>query len=117
MWGFIRGWQLKKTNVKRDNPMNLLGQADTTAFQQGWGEYGLAGMVIGALFVTLYVLGRFALDKFDKIAERHDATVSQMDVNHREERREWQQESIRRETAMQAMVADVTSVIRDLKKE
>lgn len=106
--------------------MNILGQAEAIA--GGWDQFGLAGMVIGALFVTVYFLARYWADKhekiaeffgekIDKISERHEAVVTALDENHRSERREWQQEAIRRETALQSMVADVTATLREMKKE
>lgn len=48
-----------------------------------WSQFGLAGLVIGALFVVLMIIVRWLVSYIDK-----QSTI------HRDERKEWREENI-----------------------
>ena len=62
----------------------------------GWEEFGLAGLVIGALFAALFIIVKWLINHIDKQAE-----------THREERAEWRESST-------GVVEKVDSSVKDL---
>lgn len=57
-----------------------------------WSEFGLAGIVIGALFFALFIIIKWLINHVERISERHS-----------QERREWD-----------AAVSQLNETIKDL---
>lgn len=72
-----------------------------------WAEFGLAGLMIGALFFTLILIVKWMIRQTEAMAE-----------THREERREWRDSAReeRRDTSdkMAATVGELTRAIQEL---
>ena len=56
-----------------------------------WSNFGLAGMVIGALFALLWVSGKLIIRQFDKITIMYSDNLKQMNIEHTQERERWNQ--------------------------
>ena len=69
----------------------------------GWEEFGIAGLVIGALFYTLF---RLVQHQKDERTETRDL--------HREERKEWKEEANQREENLGTILSDLETTIQDL---
>ena len=93
----------------------MLGQGEIPNIGT-WTEYGLAGMVIAALFATLFAIAKMGIAKFEVIDARHDETVKMLDANHREERREWQADAWRREEQLQQTISGLTDAVEEINK-
>lgn len=71
--------------------MTLIGQASAI----DWGQFGLAGAVIGGLFAFLVFNVKL----------------------HRDERKEWREDAGERSKATDEVIKELTNVIRDAKDE
>lgn len=81
--------------------MPLLADA-ADAVASPWAEFGLTGLVIGALFAAIVVIVRGGLIHVDKIH-----------TSHREERKEWRDDIAARQAQTDNVIKDLTSAIRD----
>ena len=63
-----------------------------------WRDFGLAGLVIGALFAALILLGRHAINKFEGLDGKHSKDLEAVLGRHEIERQLLQEERIQRET-------------------
>ena len=68
-----------------------------------WKEFGLAGLVILALFTALGVIVRWLISHIDKQAE-----------SHREERGEWREANEKTSDKFELTVKELTTVIREI---
>ena len=65
-----------------------------------WTSFGLPGMVIGALFLTLWAIGKSILLKI-------------LDMQ-REERKEWREAVVNMTTETNAVIRELTAVVQDM---
>ena len=68
-----------------------------------WSQFGLAGLVIFALFTTLFVIVRWLIAHIDKQA-----------VEHRSERAEWRSSSEKTNENITRTVDELSKSIRDI---
>lgn len=82
-----------------------------------WGEFGLAGAVIGALFTLLALVLKYAADRVEKISDTHANVVREVHTAHREERSEWKTECSHQSAETRKVIQELTNVIRDSRRE
>lgn len=68
-----------------------------------WAEFGLAGLVIFALFVALFFIVKWLISHIDKQAEAH-----------REERKEWRDQTTAVSDKINASVDQLNDSIKEL---
>jgi hypothetical protein len=62
-------------------------------------QYGLAGLVIFALFVTIAALAKIFMSHLAAVSDRNQSHVDAIMEQHRVERRVWAEEETKRTTA------------------
>jgi uncharacterized membrane protein YhiD involved in acid resistance len=62
-------------------------------------EYGLAGLVIAALFTTIAVMAKIFMSHLDRVSERNQEHVDAIMEQHRVERKSWVEEETKRTQA------------------
>ena len=82
-----------------------------------WAEFGLAGLVICALFAVLGLTIRIALTKFDEREQRHNAERSEWRGLHASEREAWRNDATTRSEALRIVVAELRDAVRDLARK
>ena len=93
-----------------------------------WDKYGLPGLVIFTLFLTLGFLGRLALSTWrkseqdrNKVEEERNAMFNSLISQHQQERKEWREDAdeARRDniTALKEVSAQTQQTYRELSKE
>lgn len=91
-----------------------------------WAQFGLAGLVISALFGVLFWLLRRVLDQFDEVDKRHakaikdqqttnDTAKTTQDDAHRDERKEWREQAEKSNDRVESALRDLTVAIQHLK--
>ena len=70
-----------------------------------WSQFGLAGLVIGALFTVLFLFVKAAISRLEE-----------MDSIHREERQEWRHTFERRDDKLESVLDRLTEAVKELKK-
>lgn len=68
-----------------------------------WKEFGLAGLVIFALFCTLFVIVRWLITYTDNLSKAH-----------REERKEWRESNEKSNDKFETVAKELTTAIREL---
>lgn len=91
----------------------LLSQAPSFGSAKEWAEFGLAGLVIGALFVVCGYVVRWALNQTKILSDLHRDEREEMRTEAREERREWSAAQARRDERMDAALSELTGAIRE----
>lgn len=76
-------------------------------------DYGIAAGVIVALLLILWKGSNFVVGKFEKISERHDATILEINQAHKSERKEWKEESKQREERLTELLETTLNSIRN----
>lgn len=74
-----------------------------------WAQFGLAGAVIGALFLVLWKIVKYGTDKYDVLDKRHTESIEKMVAGHRDERKEWRDHSEQSTARLEAAFKDVTN--------
>lgn len=82
-----------------------------------WSEFGLVGLVVGALFALVYFLISKSLTTATDIATKHDDTLRTMEAGHREERKEWREDVGVRQEKTDGILRELADVIRQISKE
>lgn len=72
---------------------------------QTWSQFGLSGLVIGALFFILWRVATGALSRFDTVIN-----------DHRQERKEWRESAERRDGNLEKALQEVAREIREVNK-
>ncbi len=57
-----------------------------------WGQFGLAGLVIAALFLVLYKGTQLVVNKIDKINQDNNEVIKRITDLHADERKAWRDE-------------------------
>lgn len=96
-----------------------------------WQDYGLYGLIIGALFYIIWYVNR-SKETIAKAHIQHSASQAERHANerkewlheHREERRDWKEdttrleaEASRREDRLERVIQELTHVVRERKNE
>lgn len=84
--------------------------ADVAAFD--WAQFGLAGLVIGALFFCMWKIVTHGIDRVDVIDKRHTETIEKIHDSHKTERTEWRESSDKNQSEIKAVVEELTNVVR-----
>ncbi len=98
--------------------LEILSQAD------GWSEFGLAGLVIGALFSGLFFMGRWLASFVSKVADVHFKEreewkcwgSEQLDL-HRVEREDWKKQIAENSLAHRTAMGKLTDAVNNLVEE
>lgn len=78
-----------------------------------WARFGLAGLVIFALFVSLIFFVILVVKKFDKIDERNVNANNTLLEQHRVERSEWRDSSTHQLDKFETAINKLADGIRD----
>lgn len=78
-----------------------------------WGEHGLAGLVILALFTTLGLIVKYGLTQMRGISETHSECIKGIQCEHRIERTEWRDEAFRDSSETRKVIQELSNFIRD----
>ena len=91
--------------------MILLAQAAS------WGEFGILGLVIGALFTALGVGAKYGADKVAAIVNDAGETIKGIQAGHATERTEWREsyEEFAQET--RAVIRELTAAIAEAQEQ
>lgn len=98
--------------------LEIFSQAD------GWSEFGLAGLVIGALFSGLFFMARWLANFVSKVADVHFKEriewkawgTKQLDL-HRVEREDWKKQIAECTSAHRAAMGRLTDAVNNLSEE
>ena len=82
-----------------------------------WAEFGLAGLVILALFTVLGLLGKVFATKFENVAKDNREAFKDIQNQHLEERKEWRSDDAARQAASDRVIAELTQAVRDLRRD
>lgn len=83
------------------------GGADT------WAQFGLAGLVIFALFGFLYVMAKSLIDRVNRSETQKQAFLNQMLQQHQTERQEWRNDSEKSREAHTAAIEKLSKATVD----
>ena len=86
-----------------------IGSPDT------WAQFGLAGLVIFALFTALVTIVIFTIKRLDKIDKRNTDAYLTQSSEHRTERREWREGSNRQADRFENALNNIAIGMRDNK--
>ena len=78
-----------------------------------WSQFGLAGLVIFALFAILVTVVWFTVKRFDAIDERSTEHSKDIHMMHKEEREEWRQSSSKQLDKFEHAISRLADSIRD----
>ena len=81
-----------------------------------WSEFGLPGMVIGALFVSIVLMFRKGLDLFRHSQNTHREDRKEWRQEHQSERKDWLQESAKREERGMVAIEKLATAVENLRK-
>ena len=81
-----------------------------------WAEFGLAGLVIFALFTLLMGVAIYAIKRFDVVDARHNKHSNDMAELHSGERKEWRDNSSRQIEKFENAITRLADGIRDTRK-
>ena len=87
--------------------MPYLGDAEL------WASFGLPGLIIFALFVTLLFMVWFMVSRIDNMDKRNDVRSRDQANMHRDERREWKKDS---ERQLDRFEQTITRLVKGLKE-
>ncbi len=78
-----------------------------------WAQFGLAGLVIFALFVCLYLLGKALINRMNKSEEERQNFLKDLMSQHRTERQEWRMDFERNREAHTAALEKLSNATVD----
>lgn len=83
-----------------------------------WQEYGIAGVVIAALFFLVWNINKTK----EELSEKHTVERKEWAREHKDERREWKEDILRlsqdsntRKERLERVMRELTKAIRELK--
>ena len=73
-----------------------------------WGEFGLLGLTLGALFFLFGYLLKSGIQSFSEASKRHHEHMRDVHAEHATERKEWQE-------SLKEVAKDITAAIREMR--